>query len=156
MAPDLCGWTALRSPRLDSRWLAVKDYRLSGVRVEAPGRFSKVQSLVNKELTYQPEAVDVWHAPAIAWAIGYGDCEEFALIKRAILIDSGIPDEDLFFVLCHDLARHAPHAMLVARQAGKAYVMDIGSDAYPVEKARDYMPVAAFTGSSAWVYGRKG
>ena len=140
---------------MDSRWLAVKDYGLSGVRVAAPGRFSKVQKLVSEELTWQPEAVDVWHAPAVAWMIGSGDCEEFSLVKRAILLNSGIPDEDLFFVLCIDLVRRAPHALLIARQGDKAYVLDIKGGIYRVEHATDFMPVAAYTGTAAWVYGKR-
>lgn len=152
--PDLCGFTAVPNLRLDQRWEAVKDRPL-GVRLSRPGRFTKAQKLVNERLIYTAEGIDHWDAPQAAWDIGRGDCEEYALCKRAILLASGIPDEDLFFVLVNDLDRHAPHALLIARQGESSYLMDITGDICRVENAKDFMPCAAFTGSAGWLYGRK-
>ncbi len=152
--PNLCDFTPLAISRADSRWLTVKDQGLPGVRVDAPGRFSKAQRLVNKRLEYRSETVDRWDRPSVAWQAQAGDCEEFALCKRAVLLNSGIPDDDLFFVLVNDLIQRRPHALLIARQGALSYILDIQGDIYRVETARDFMPIMCFTGTGAWIYGR--
>lgn len=155
--PDLCGFTAIPAGRTDSRWLDVKDLRLD-VKVTAPGRFSKAHNLVNRHLIYTSEAVDRWQSPTVAWAFEHGDCEEFALCKRAILLASGIPDEDLFFVLVNDLQRRAVHAVLIARQGDKSYLLDVPGGLvtmYPVERAKEFHPYVAFSGGGSWLYGER-
>jgi predicted transglutaminase-like cysteine proteinase len=114
-----------------------------------------VQEKVNSRITYAREAVDRWAPPQETWDSRKGDCEDFALLKRAILIASGIPDEDLFFVLAWDSARREQHAFLIARQNYKSYVLDVPGGLktmYPVETARDFRPWSAFNGKAIWAY----
>lgn len=154
--PDICGWTALPAGRHDWRWAAIKDAPWHGFTVSGPGRFSRVQQLVNDHMTYASEPVDRWDPPYLAWVQQAGDCEEFAAVKRAILLASGIPDEDLFFTLAYDVVRRQQHALLLARQGDYVGVLDVAGPVYGLDRLTEMRPYLAYTGAGAWVYGRPG
>lgn len=152
--PVLCGLKPFPINRLDRRWILAKDGDID-IPISAPGRFTKVNELVNQRVAYMREPVDRWASPQETWRQKKGDCEDFAILKRAILKASGIPDEDLFFMLAFDAARREQHSFLIARQGPKAYILDVPVGLvtmYPVEKATDFRPWVAFTGSNAWAY----
>jgi len=152
--PTICGFKPVACNRLDRRWVLAKDGAIE-IPISSPGRFSKVHEMVNRRVGYCRETIDRWSPPQETWDSRKGDCEDFALLKRAMLKASGIPDEDLFFVLAWDSARRAQHAFLIARQNGKDYILDVPgglTTMYPVEKAMDFRPWAAFTGSGTWAY----
>jgi len=62
---------------------------------------------------------DVWTLPTS----GKGDCEDFALLKRKILADSGWPSSTLL-VTAVQTAAGEPHAVLIARTDRGDYALD--------------------------------
>ena len=96
-------------------------------------KLEAVNSYVNARVRFVDDRVqfgvaDRWLAPSETLARGRGDCEDFALAKRAMLRAAGVPDKDLYLVVLKDLSRRADHAVLVVRAAGRFLVLDNGTD----------------------------
>jgi predicted transglutaminase-like cysteine proteinase len=56
---------------------------------------------VNSECTYQPDTEH--YGKSDFWSLvvdGKGDCEDYALTKRKLLLDQGIPHEKIRIALC--------------------------------------------------------
>jgi hypothetical protein len=82
-----------------------------------------------------------------------GDCEDLAILKRAILINRGWPAELLPLLIVRELATGAEHAVLWV--AGD--ILDIGTDApiKPAQLVGLVTPVFAFGAEQAWLYGQR-
>jgi predicted transglutaminase-like cysteine proteinase len=159
--PDVFNSVALsidRSP-LDARWNRVSSAGISGsagafaasLRGGDPiSKLEAVNSYVNARVRFVDDRVqfgiaDRWMAPAETLSRGRGDCEDFALAKRAMLRAAGIPDKDLYLVVLKDLSRRADHAVLVVRAAGRFLVLDNGTDRIvDSSDVQDYKPVLTF------------
>ncbi len=89
---------------------------------------------------------DKWARPE-DFAVRGGDCEDFALAKRATLQDLGWPDDKLWIVGFRPFPakKLEGHVMLAAELNGKLYALDLGRDVCPAEDARPDPP--AFAGS---------
>ncbi len=164
--PDVFNSVALsigRSP-LDARWNQVSGAGVGGNAGAFAGsirgqdvlaKLEAVNGYVNGRVRFVDDRVqfgvaDRWQAPSDTLARGRGDCEDFALAKRAMLRAAGVPDKDLYLVVLKDLSRRADHAVLVVRAAGRFLVLDNGTDRI-VNSAdiEDYKPVLTFA-----AYGR--
>ncbi|HEY0628427.1 MAG TPA: transglutaminase-like cysteine peptidase [Sphingomicrobium sp.] len=159
--PDVFNSVALtidRSP-LDKRWNQVSGAGVGGgasayaaaLRDDhVIAKLEAVNSYVNSRVRFVDDRVqfgvgDRWLAPSDTLARGRGDCEDFALAKRAMLRAAGVPDRDLYLVVLKDLSRRADHAVLVVRAAGRFLVLDNGTNRI-VDSAdiADYKPVITF------------
>jgi predicted transglutaminase-like cysteine proteinase len=63
--------------------------------------------------------VDQWDYPSD----GKGDCEDFALLKRKILLEEGFPRQALLMTVVKD-ADHEGHAILTVKTSGGDFVLD--------------------------------
>lgn len=159
--PDVFNSVALsigRSP-LDARWNQVSGAGVGGnagafagsLREQAVlARLEAINSYVNARVRFVDDRIqfgvaDRWQAPSDTLARGRGDCEDFALAKRAMLRAAGVADQDLYLVVLKDLSRRADHAVLVVRAAGRFLVLDNGTDRI-VDSAdvADYRPILTF------------
>jgi predicted transglutaminase-like cysteine proteinase len=159
--PDIFNSVALtieRSP-LDHRWNQVSAAGVGGnagayaaaLRGEnVITKLEGVNSYVNGRVRFIDDRVqfgvsDRWMAPSETLSRGRGDCEDYALAKRAMLRAAGVPDRDLYLVVLKDLSRRADHAVLVVRAAGRFLVLDNGTNRI-VDSADigDYRPVITF------------
>lgn len=147
------GWTSLPAPEglaLTKKWEAVKDARLplrwkagnSGVAVEM------AQSLVH----YKPEQADHWQTPEETLELGTGDCEDWCLFIRALLLNGGIPPAKLWLLVCRDLVANMDHALLWT----PIRFCDVRAFA-PLthDKFIDYRPIAAFNIAEAVTFGKR-
>jgi len=82
-------WAALDVP--DS-------FELPALTLPAIGAFNES---INDKIVYTPEpgGVDDWQEPARTLALGCGDCEEYAILKYATLLKSGLAEECLRLVV---------------------------------------------------------
>src|SRR4029450_7383372 len=95
-----------------------------------------------------------WMPASETLARGRGDCEDFALAKRAMLRAAGVPDKDLYLVVLKDLSRRADHAVLVVRANARFLGLDSGHDrSVDSSDVRDYKPVLTFTAGHAYTHG---
>ena len=159
--PDVFNSVALsigRSP-LDARWNQVSGAGVAGSAAayatslranDVLAKLEAVNGYVNGRVRFVDDRVqfgvaDRWQAPADTLARGRGDCEDFALAKRAMLRAAGVPDKDLYLVVLKDLSRRADHAVLVVRAAGRFLVLDNGTDRIvDSSDVADYKPMLTF------------
>jgi predicted transglutaminase-like cysteine proteinase len=74
------------------------------------------------------------------WALpvsGRGDCEDFALLKRKLLVEGGWPPSTLL-VTAVQTAQGEPHAVLVVRTNRGDYALDNKTDAIRPMAATGY------------------
>jgi predicted transglutaminase-like cysteine proteinase len=159
--PDIFNSVALsigRSP-LDARWNQVSGAGVGGNAgafaaslrgQDVLAKLEAVNGYVNGRVRFVDDRVqfgvaDRWLAPADTLTRGRGDCEDFALAKRAMLRAAGVPEKDLYLVVLKDLSRRADHAVLVVRADGRFLVLDNGTDRI-VDSAdvADYKPMLTF------------
>ena len=168
--PDVFGSVALRVARtpLDARWAQVKRTTLGGSAAryarslgdgDAVARLEAVNRYVNRRVRYVADRrhhgrSGTWSAAGDTLKRGRGDCEDYAIAKLHMLRLAGIADRDLYFVIVKDLVRRADHAVLVARAAGRLFVLDNGTDKLLDSDAiDDYRPVLTFAAGGKWTHG---
>lgn len=162
--PDVFNSVALsigRSP-LDARWSQVSGAGVGGnagafaASIRGQDVLSKLEAVngyVNARVRFVDDRVqfgvaDRWLAPAETLSRGRGDCEDFALAKRALLRAAGVSEKDLYLVVLKDLSRRADHAVLVVRAAGRFLVLDNGTNRIvDSSDVQDYKPMLTFAAS---------
>ncbi len=146
---QLPGWGPIGC-RMDPRWEAVRHHRIAKV----PGLTNprEVHAYVRRRVQYHSEPIDIWATPEETLKRGYGDCEDFAILERALLIESGWPREDIWVLLAHDLLVRQDHALLIV---GGLIIDCRSAPVFPVSTFRDYRPIIAFCEDRAVTFGRK-
>lgn len=120
-----------------------------------------VNRAVNAAIRYQTDAVawgseDYWASPQETIARGVGDCEDYALVKLAMLAALGVPETEMIVVVVKDLSRGIGHAILAVK-AGEGYdVLDnltdmVRSDA----EIATYVPLYSIGHAGAWIHGKR-
>ena len=168
--PDVFNSVALaigRSP-LDARWNKVAGAGVGGnagafaAALRDEGVIAKLEAVngyVNSRVRFVDDRIqfgvaDRWMAASETLSRGRGDCEDFALAKRAMLRAAGVAEKDLYLVVLKDLTRRADHAVLVVRAAGRFLVLDNGTDRIvDSSDVQDYRPVLTFTAGHAFTHG---
>lgn len=113
-----------------------------------------VNRWVNWNVRYKDDMRgDEWSSAPATLIRGYGDCEDFALAKMALLDALGIPAEDMYLVLLRDRAQ-GEHAVLAVKQGGRLFILDNRTDkVLPASVVDDYTPIVSYSGPFAWIYG---
>jgi len=151
-APAWPGYTLRQLPRgLEAKWEAVKAERIPDPTTDQPNPPLSVNAWVNRAIAYAADPRDHWQGPIETLRRKTGDCEDYAILKRAILIARGWPASRLALVVGDDLIRRQAHALLWA----DGQLWDSLSDhpIMPAELAGDFIPHFAF-GLAAWAYER--
>ncbi len=78
----------------------------------ASNEIARINTDINNKLTYKPDEGDYWQAPKETRLLNTGDCEDFAILKWSELIDSGIDESSIYFVLVNMNGELANHLML--------------------------------------------
>ena len=91
---------------------------------EAAKRVKKINSLVNNNITPMSDmdhwgVVDRWDYPTD----GYGDCEDFVLMKRRLLMEEGFPRQALLVTVVKD-QRGDGHAVLTVKTNKGEFILD--------------------------------
>jgi hypothetical protein len=131
-------------------WDGVKDRRL--VDDPCPGAISvgDVNAWVNAHVTYLLDPAH-WQRPIETLLLRTGDCKDFAVLKRAILLAKGAyADAELMLVVGQDQVMRQLHAVLWT----PAGIMDELTDPLlgPGQLLQVFTPELAFTGTGAFVY----
>lgn len=146
---DVFGWKPIPLRKGNPRWDEVRHNQ-----VAAPNTLKTINDVdvfVNRLITYTPDAIDKWALPSETLANRKGDCEDFALLKRALLIAAGWQDENILFLIVNDLIAGRDHALLVVDNL----VLDnFNSLSLPTEEVEDYSPIVGFSADRGWTYGK--
>lgn len=92
--------------------------------VDAPDAMKllgEVNRRVNRTVHWRADPFERWERPSGRRPVG--DCEDFAIEKRAQLIDAGIPPEDLFYLIGY-LPGVGLHAVLAAHTVDGDFILD--------------------------------
>lgn len=97
--------------------------------LSVPLRISAVNRMVNEAIRYvgdygQHGIADRWSSPLATLASGRGDCEDYALLKYGLLIESGIDASDVRLLLVRDREVRQDHAVLAVKAQGRWLVLD--------------------------------
>ncbi|MES0881525.1 transglutaminase-like cysteine peptidase [Roseibium sp. SCP14] len=89
----------------------------------------KVNYMVNRLLAYREDirlwkTGEYWASPVETLQRRAGDCEDYAILKYALLRDLGVEDEDMRIVVLRDTAARQYHAVLSVRHNGKWLILD--------------------------------
>jgi predicted transglutaminase-like cysteine proteinase len=106
----------------------VADPQPSDTRLEGTSQRLKLLDEVNRAVNRQIKPMTDMEQYGVEdhWAIptsGHGDCEDYALLKRKILIDKGWPISSLLMTVVRD-EKGDGHAILTARLSTGDYVLD--------------------------------
>lgn len=155
--PDLWGRTPQPMDISDWRWLAVKDAPAPDnlLGPYAPPLSLAVDRMVNATIDYRRDVRDHWSTPRETWAAAAGDCEDCALLKRAILLERGMDESRIFFLLVRDVQVRENHAVLLVEDDGW-HVLDCRrclKQCLPIEEVQDFTALEAMQGNERWKYG---
>lgn len=92
----------------------------------------QVNSHVNRAIRPRVDNADVWSLNPTA-----GDCEDYVLSKRSMLIKNGVSAGSLRIAYTHT-RRGEPHAVLVVRTSEGDYVLDNLNDSVKTLRASGY------------------
>ena len=108
------------------QFLAIVD---SGRALEGRARIGEINRAINLNLKPRSDlalygAEDVWSPPLATFAIGAGDCEDYAIAKFVALQEAGVSPDDLRIVILRDDLRVEDHAVVAARLDGHWLTLD--------------------------------
>lgn len=147
--------------RVASQQLAAED--LSRTLGQLPGdRTSlmlEVNRWVNNEITYRRDPAmfgrrDYWADARATLRSRAGDCEDYAILKMQLLRAAGVASEDMMLTLARDTLRRSDHAVLLVRNEGEWFMLDMASDRVATAAADyGYRPVMSFTAGERFIHG---
>lgn len=128
-------------------------------QVTSPRSFASIEEVniwVNKAILYRKDRTDHWQSPRETLDSGRGDCEDYALLKQAILVACSLVEEqDTYLVVGRDVMLRGDHAVLVVVVDGQNLVLDnVTNNVVPDTSYIDFKPVYSFSGERMWVHGR--
>jgi predicted transglutaminase-like cysteine proteinase len=119
----------------------------------ALAKIQRVNAYVNGSITPVSDmdhwgVVDQWDIPTD----GKGDCEDYALLKRKMLMEEGFPRQALLMTVVKD-ANGDGHAVLTVKTTKGEYILDNMNDAARLWTATPYRYVKrqAQTNQNEWV-----
>jgi predicted transglutaminase-like cysteine proteinase len=108
--------------------------RLIDISAEGAGRGGKARvGLINRaaDLAISPVSderqwgvADHWSDPFETLLSSRGDCEDYAILKYAALLQAGIPRDDVKIVILRNLFPNENHAAVAARVDGQWLILD--------------------------------
>lgn len=118
----------------------------------------QVNELVNRLLRYREDTAlyetgEYWASPAETLSHRAGDCEDFAILKYALLRDLGVSDADMRIVVLRDEAVRQFHAVLTVRHKGKWLVLDNRFSRVRFERdLPHYKPLYSVNAAGEWAH----
>lgn len=124
-------------------------------------RLSLINLAVNQRIQYASDEalyarLDYWASPKETVAKKAGDCEDFAILKMASLLQAGIPQEKMAIVVVQDTRRNLLHAVLsVSTDKGTMILDSLHRDVRPDKAIPHYRPLFSVNGKGSWLHGKR-
>lgn len=83
----------------------------------------RINTQVNDSVTYKTDLAQYGRPEYWCEAGRYGDCEDYALLKRQLLLEQGWPNDKLILACC-DISPTEYHCVLIAETDKGFYVLD--------------------------------
>ena len=123
-------------------------------------KLNHINKIVNRSLVYKEDDLsalnlDQWQTFQQTVLHGSGDCEDFAIAKRALLKRSGIPEEKMFITVLRDTRLKLYHAVLAVELRGQYFILDVHNDMVWTDSFHpNYQPLYSLNVSKSWVHGK--
>lgn len=124
-------------------------------------KLNHINNTVNRLVRYTPDSQqygrnDYWAAPGTTLALGRGDCEDYAILKMALLRAYGVPADSMSVVVVKDTRRNLFHAILAVSTSKGHFILDNLRQNVPVDVAySNYQPLYSLSSNRSWIHGRK-
>ncbi len=121
-----------------------------------------VSASVNTLVTYRTDEethgrLDQWSTPNETLGRASGDCEDYAILKMAVLARLGVPVNAMEIVVVKDTSRRLFHAVLSVTLEDRTLILDNMTNAVETDTAkRSYAPLFSLSGTANYVFGYKG
>jgi predicted transglutaminase-like cysteine proteinase len=150
MNPDFGRYVPLQAHRAEPGWDTVKTDRLAEDPCPAAADAAAVNAWVNQQVNYLLDPAE-WQTPSETLAKLTGDCKDYAVLKRAILLAKGFAEDELFLVVGQDMVMDEEHAVMWTADG----VMDNMKDDLlsPDDLETVFTPQFAFCEEESFVYG---
>jgi predicted transglutaminase-like cysteine proteinase len=148
-----CGRDGVICPPKVQSWRATIE-RLGGV--DGLELLTAVNAAVNQLITYRDDLtaygkLDHWATPMESLT-GYGDCEDYALVKYVSLIELGVSHDQMRIVVLKDKARNIGHAVLAVTLDDRTYILDNLIARPTLDSALPhYQPIYSFNQTRQWL-----
>lgn len=108
----------------------------------------------NSTVKYRSDLGDTWQHPSTTLNTEQGDCEDYAILKMAVLAAIGLPRSAMALVL-GEIAGSQAHAFLVVEFGGLRYVLDNKFDQLIDPKDyTNFFPKKLITDEGCWLYAK--
>ena len=117
---------------------------------------------VNSMVAYKTDdqnhgRTDYWSTPNEILGRSSGDCEDYAVLKMAVLARLGVPMNVMEIVVLKDTSRRLFHAVLSVSLEDRNLILDNVTDAIEADTEKlSYAPLFSISGSANYVFGYKG
>lgn len=137
---------------MQAKWDRVKDERLP-CTYQAFGEQAAV-SMAGTLMFYagEPAGRDDWQTPAETLDRGRGDCEDWAILVRSILLNGNADPKSLWLLIVEDLAIRRHHALL---WTPRCFMDHRASTPLLHNRFIDYRPIIAFNSEETVGFGAK-
>lgn len=121
-----------------------------------------VSASVNGLVAYRTDQqnhgrLDQWSTPNETLARLSGDCEDYAILKMAVLARLGVPLNAMEIVVVKDTSRRLFHAVLSVALDDRTLILDNMTDTVEADtEKRSYAPLFSLSGSANYIFGYKG
>ncbi len=112
---------------------------------------------INRLVKYkaEPPGQDVWQKPSDTLLVGTGDCEDFAILKYALMTMASVPAR-LVVGEIKQMPNNRPHAWCAAYLANEWHALDQMFDRLiPVSEYINWLPLAACHDDQVVRFGRE-
>jgi len=127
----------------------------------ARDKLNAVNVTINHTIRYSRDidtykVADYWATPAETLSHQQGDCEDFAILKMAVLHAEGIDLKDMSVVVLFDQKRHFYHAVLSVAVNGNRFILDnMRDEVLPDTKLPDYVPLYSIADGKGYLHGTR-
>jgi predicted transglutaminase-like cysteine proteinase len=121
-----------------------------------------VSASVNRMVAYRTDEenhgrLDQWSTPNETLARASGDCEDYAILKMAVLARLGVPVTAMEIVVVKDTGRRLFHAVLAVALEDRTLILDNMTDAVEADTRKPgYAPLFSLSGTANYIFGYKG
>jgi predicted transglutaminase-like cysteine proteinase len=123
------------------------------------GKLTAVNRGINGLIRYSSDQklygrLDHWADPAETLRRRAGDCEDFALLKMAMLSRLGVPARSMSLVILKDTRRDLYHAVLsVSTNRGNFILDNVRDEVLRDANLPQYQPLFSFSDDRSWIHG---
>ncbi|MEM8540504.1 MAG: transglutaminase-like cysteine peptidase [Pseudomonadota bacterium] len=122
-------------------------------------KLQTVNSVANNAIKFAPDSnvykkKDHWASANQTISVGYGDCEDYAILKYAMLLEAGVPASSMSLIVLKDTDRNLYHAVLaVSTNKGHLILDNVAKDVYRDTSISHYQPLFSFSDDRSWIHG---